>query len=1044
MGRREFQFVEGSSSKFWAIELDGNRFTVTWGRIGTAGQTQTKEFSTDAEAKKQYDKMIAEKEKKGYTETAARQTSTPKPAPVSNDPKGSSTTTTTTATTTTSKPTTAKPAKTTDPKTAPPPPAPAPMPAVQVTLETTRTIDLSPADWAVATWKPRKPLEKPAVQPFDLESCVARVAKVPVGTYGWDWDWSTAKIPVAMSPEEVHFWLEAMAQAVRSFKAKELAERLAKQKFPGVTAKEAFKLIEMAQKQTSIKPEIILPMSNLMQPEELFNILADATPKRAHRRGENAWHENAEVVEGFEKYILPYLTEAQLKPMRSIVAPLIDATKWPTDHYNAPPAAFFLAAMLGLHQALLDVVKSWKDDFYVATGWDHTHYHQPQRIVLGLGSAPIVEAEMRRLKLPLNKPEYIRGWLATTEYAALDYVRDRILNITNREEAEKLIDTFALVRAPEAAAHMLILKLSSKAPKPAREWLDANLGCAIAGLIPETIGRGKLADAAIDHLRDLKRAGHGDLIKKAAGKEPLERLRREVIDFVEKSYQPFDEASTPQWLKDSLKDAPRPSKLPPWLPQGSLPLLAIGEHRLGDEHTLSVLGALQKSPLNAPHALLKTLRENAAPESRDAFAWRLFELWQAEGAPPKDKWAMGAIGHLGGDACVLKLTPLIRNWPGESQHQRAVFGLECLRAVGSDIALMQLNGVAQKLKFKGLKAKAIEYMESIATHRKMTRSELEDRIVPDCGLDEKGTRMFDFGPRQFRFVLGPDLKAMIKDADGKVKSDLPAKGSKDDAAKADEAIESWKLLKKQIREIGKVQAERLEQAMVTGRRWSVVDFELLLVKHPLMINFVRLLVWGGYDDQGNLKKTFRITEDQSYADQSDSGTDLKGIQQVGIVHPLHLKDDQKRAWGEILSDYEIVPPFEQIGRPIYTLEKGEEKEREITRFDKLTLPAAAVVYGFDKLGWTRGAPADGGGFYEHSKPFYAADITAIVQYEPGVSVGWITEAEDQHITNCLFVPGIYKPDWYPEHKKRLTLSDVDPVVLSEVLKDLTLIATKAK
>ena len=89
-----------------------------------------------------------------------------------------------------------------------------------------------------------------------------------------------------------------------------------------------------------------------------------------------------------------------------------------------------------------------------------------------------------------------------------------------------------------------------------------------------------------------------------------------------------------------------------------------------------------------------------------AFAWKLFELWHGMGAPSKDKWAMAAIGHLGGDACVLKLTPLVRDWPGESQHARAVFGLECLRAVGSDTALMALNGIAQKLKFKGLKQKA--------------------------------------------------------------------------------------------------------------------------------------------------------------------------------------------------------------------------------------------------------------------------------------------------------------------------------------------------
>ncbi len=36
----------------------------------------------------------------------------------------------------------------------------------------------------------------------------------------------------------------------------------------------------------------------------------------------------------------------------------------------------------------------------------------------------------------------------------------------------------------------------------------------------------------------------------------------------------------------------------------------------------------------------------------------------------------------------------------------------------------------------------------------------------DCDLDERGSRVFDFGPRQFKFVLGPEMKPMLKDAEG--------------------------------------------------------------------------------------------------------------------------------------------------------------------------------------------------------------------------------------------------------------------------------------
>jgi uncharacterized protein (TIGR02996 family) len=76
---RTFEFTEGSSRKFWNIELDGKKTIVTFGRIGTKGQRKEKKFKTEAAAQKEYDKLIKEKLGKGYTETTseAEEESTP-------------------------------------------------------------------------------------------------------------------------------------------------------------------------------------------------------------------------------------------------------------------------------------------------------------------------------------------------------------------------------------------------------------------------------------------------------------------------------------------------------------------------------------------------------------------------------------------------------------------------------------------------------------------------------------------------------------------------------------------------------------------------------------------------------------------------------------------------------------------------------------------------------------------------------------------------------------------------------------------------------
>jgi predicted DNA-binding WGR domain protein len=61
-----FELKSGTSSKFWDITLDARRFTTRYGRIGTEGQSTAKEFATPAIAKAEYEKLIAEKLKKGY------------------------------------------------------------------------------------------------------------------------------------------------------------------------------------------------------------------------------------------------------------------------------------------------------------------------------------------------------------------------------------------------------------------------------------------------------------------------------------------------------------------------------------------------------------------------------------------------------------------------------------------------------------------------------------------------------------------------------------------------------------------------------------------------------------------------------------------------------------------------------------------------------------------------------------------------------------------------------------------------------------------
>ncbi len=61
-----YEFVEGSSKKFWEIEVAGKEVTTKWGRIGTPGAFKTKTFPSPAAAQKEHATLVREKTTKGY------------------------------------------------------------------------------------------------------------------------------------------------------------------------------------------------------------------------------------------------------------------------------------------------------------------------------------------------------------------------------------------------------------------------------------------------------------------------------------------------------------------------------------------------------------------------------------------------------------------------------------------------------------------------------------------------------------------------------------------------------------------------------------------------------------------------------------------------------------------------------------------------------------------------------------------------------------------------------------------------------------------
>ncbi|KAF2509126.1 WGR domain-containing protein [Flavobacterium foetidum] len=61
-----YRYNDGKSDKFWRIEHDESAFAVNYGKTGTTGKYQIKEFESAADCQKEATKLIDSKKKKGY------------------------------------------------------------------------------------------------------------------------------------------------------------------------------------------------------------------------------------------------------------------------------------------------------------------------------------------------------------------------------------------------------------------------------------------------------------------------------------------------------------------------------------------------------------------------------------------------------------------------------------------------------------------------------------------------------------------------------------------------------------------------------------------------------------------------------------------------------------------------------------------------------------------------------------------------------------------------------------------------------------------
>ena len=492
--------------------------------------------------------------------------------------------------------------------------------------------------------------------------------------------------------------------------------------------------------------------------------------------------------------------------------------------------------------------------------------------------------------------------------------------------------------------------LTSRAEREVAEsWLVTFAPIAIYGLLPFALGEpGPSRTRATSALRFVNAR-----IAPERGPKVIERWiddaggdRTTLVPAVRAILE-----ADPRW------DCPSsPPSWPSWLAVEALPAVRTREgatlSKASVRHLVELMcfagAGVGGGDLSVEYVGAREVREALDPRSLGALSLHVYEQWSVLGQNARVSWPIGQIALFGGRSAAHKLAATIRGLATDRELTRAMEALSVLARIPDDTALVHLATLAESAKNERIRAEARRLLEATATQRGLSAAELEDVLVPDLGLDERGELWLDFGPRRVRLTLDARLSPVLRDAEGALLSQLPRANKADDPDKAAAATELYRAVRADAESAAKAQLRRFERAMCSGRAWTRTAFEDRLLAHPVLRSLVGALVWSASTSEGSL--TFRVAEDRSLAGPDDEVVTLPLEASVGLPHPLTLSPELRAKWGAIAGDYELLQPFAQLSRETFVLDDAERASKELARIVGRR-GEVGNLYALEQRGW---------------------------------------------------------------------------------------------
>jgi Domain of unknown function (DUF4132) len=672
-------------------------------------------------------------------------------------------------------------------------------------------------------------------------------------------------------------------------------------------------------------------------------------------------------LQGIQYFVLPYLTDAEI----AVVRENIRATwhQWDLDRH------LDLLILFGLHPEMQQIVENLQPT-------RNQQYWWPAVAIFGLESAEQVLYYGRKFKLRFNRRNQVYAWLANTELAGLEIIYQSIAAIDNNKEraaAHEMFYALSLtVPSPTIAPHVFALMEKSRVVGLAEDWLTTNTSLAIEGLLPQAIDNSRICA----WLKLVARQGHRQQIEMTMQKisaSDYQELAEKILD-LELAIPP---SNTPQ-LFTKLPNILQPKvdeemATFDWIKASDLPRITIDNIPISLEQQQIVLNLIYDEDID-----LQPLVAAVDRQSLSDFIYEFLICGELKKEHYSCRRVLRKLANCADDRAVSTIMYLMQvdSWSAKNVETC----LTALATIGGNLAILELMKLL--------------YLEGNIPNVAAT---LTSMVAPR-GIDN--------------FTIPNSLLVYTEENRWRMEQH------------ALDYFISIATNKRELTSLLKLQNRRLESQMLDGTPISRESFQACLAS-PIFAPLFQQLVWAGYQRDGN-KTCLRITEDFTFADMHDNLLTVKPESFVffSLPHPLSLSAPELLAWQNLLSDYKIMQPFEQLNRSIYI---ANLEDSIYTDFRDRSVFSLKLTSSLKKAGWQSHSDLRGN-WQDFTKTYVDSHITAVVR-----TARTTQEYTNRYVDRIFFIDGNPNQLDVSHSKGAVEFAAVPVIFFSEVLRAIDII-----